>query len=80
MLENQNEPRGQRFRDGVMTTRGTFQKYFTQPGIKAFLEQVLDEEPIPVAPGVLYLFRDKDSEQRFLMASTIGFMPHPRNS
>lgn len=67
MLENQNEPRGQRFRDGVMTTRGTFQKYFTQSGIKTFLEQVLDEEPIPVAPGVLYLFRDKDSEQRFLM-------------
>ncbi|MEN8132816.1 MAG: DNA phosphorothioation-associated putative methyltransferase, partial [Pseudomonadota bacterium] len=67
MLENQNEPRGQRFRDGVMTTRGTFQKYFTQSEIKTFLEQVLDEEPIPVAPGVLYLFRDKESEQRFLM-------------
>jgi DNA phosphorothioation-associated putative methyltransferase len=67
MLENQNTPRGQRFRDGVMTLRGTFQKYFTQSGIKAFLEQVLDEEPIPVAPGVLYVFRDKDIEQRFLM-------------
>ena len=67
MLENQNEPRHQRFRDGVMTSRGTFQKYFTQSGIKTFLEQVLDEEPIPVAPGVLYVFRDKDSEQRFLM-------------
>ncbi|WP_246345345.1 DNA phosphorothioation-associated putative methyltransferase [endosymbiont of Lamellibrachia barhami] len=67
MLENQNDPRGQRFRDGVMTLRGTFQKYFTQSGIKTFLEQVLDEEPIPVAPGVLYLFRDKDMEQRFLM-------------
>ncbi len=67
MLENQNDPRGHRFRDGVMTSRGTFQKYFSQSGIKAFLEQVLDEEPIPVAPGVLYVFRDKDMEQRFLM-------------
>ncbi|WXG55026.1 MAG: DNA phosphorothioation-associated putative methyltransferase [Candidatus Sedimenticola sp. (ex Thyasira tokunagai)] len=67
MLENQNDPRGQRFRDGVMTSRGTFQKYFSQSGIKAFLEQVLDEDPIPVAPGVLYVFRDKDIEQRFLM-------------
>lgn len=67
MLENQNEPRGQRFRDGVMTSRRTFQKYFTQSGIKSFLEQVLDEEPIPVAPGVLYVFRDKDAEQRFLI-------------
>lgn len=67
MLENQNDPRGRRFRDGVMTSRGTFQKYFTQSEIKAFLQQVLDEEPIPVAPGVLYVFRDKDMEQRFLM-------------
>ncbi|MBF0370341.1 MAG: DNA phosphorothioation-associated putative methyltransferase [Magnetococcales bacterium] len=67
MLANQNDPRGERFRDGVMTSRGTFQKYFTQSEIKAFLEKVLDEEPIPVAPGVLFVFRDKDSEQRFLM-------------
>jgi len=67
MLVNQNDPRGERFRDGVMTQRGTFQKYFSQSEIKAFLEQVLDEEAIPVAPGVLYVFRDKDAEQRFLV-------------
>lgn len=35
--------------------------------IKAFIEAVTDEEPIPVAPGVFYLFRDKDLEQRFLV-------------
>ncbi|MGB5831471.1 MAG: DNA phosphorothioation-associated putative methyltransferase, partial [Thiohalocapsa sp.] len=67
MLANQNDPRGQCFRDGVMTKRGTFQKYFSQGEIKAFVEQVLDEEPIAVAPGVLYVFRDKDAEQRFLV-------------
>uniref|UniRef100_UPI0025F6B75F DNA phosphorothioation-associated putative methyltransferase n=1 Tax=Thiocapsa sp. TaxID=2024551 RepID=UPI0025F6B75F len=67
MLANQNDPRGERFRDGVMTQRGTFQRYYTQSEIKAYLEQVLDEEPIPVAPGVLYVFRDKDAEQRFLV-------------
>jgi hypothetical protein len=49
MLAKQNVPRGQRFRDGVMTKRGTFQKYFSQGEIKAFVEQVLDEEPIAVA-------------------------------
>lgn len=67
MLANQNEVGGQRFRDGVLTRRGTFQKYYTQAEIKAFLESALDEEPIPVAPGVLYVFRDKDAEQRFLI-------------
>ena len=66
MLTNQNNPRGEEFRDGVMTQRRTFQKYFTQSEIKGFLEHVLDEEAIPVAPGVLYIFRDKDAEQRFL--------------
>ena len=67
MLVNQNDPRGECFRDGVMTQRGTFQKYFSQSEIKGFLEQALDEEAIPVAPGVLYVFRDKDAEQRFLV-------------
>jgi hypothetical protein len=36
------------------TTHYPAQNY-SQAEIKAFLEQVLDEEPIPVAPGVLYL-------------------------
>jgi len=67
MLENQNDPRGKQFRDGVMTTRGTFQKYFTQSSARSFLEQVLDEESIPVSPGVFYVFRDKDIEQGFLV-------------
>lgn len=67
MLANQNDARGERFRDGVKTQRGTFQKYYTQAEIKAFLEEVLDEEAIPVAPGVHYVFRDKDAEQRFLV-------------
>lgn len=67
MLANQNEPRGQRFRDGVLTQRGTFQKYYTQAEIKAFIAAALDQEPIPVAPGVLYVFRDQELEQRFLV-------------
>jgi len=67
MLANQNDVRGERFRDGVLTRRGTFQKYYTQTEIKGFIEEVLDQEPIPVAPGVLYVFRDKDAEQRFLV-------------
>ena len=67
MLDNQNDPRGTYFRDGVMTKRGTFQKYYTQTEIRTYLERSLDEHPIPVAPGIHYLFRDKDLEQRFLM-------------
>jgi DNA phosphorothioation-associated putative methyltransferase len=67
MLANPNEPRGQPFGDGVRTQRGTFQKYYTQAEIKTFVAAALDAEPIPVAPGVLYVFRDPDAEQRFLL-------------
>ncbi|WP_281647956.1 DNA phosphorothioation-associated putative methyltransferase [Parendozoicomonas sp. Alg238-R29] len=54
------------FKDGVLTSRNTFQKYFSQAELQIFLEQVLDEEPIPVAPGVFYIFKDKDEEQLYL--------------
>src|SRR5262249_20655990 len=56
------------FRDGVLTTRGTFQKYFTQHELRAYLEDTLAREPIAVAPGVFFVFRDDAEEQRFLAA------------
>lgn len=55
-----------RLGDGFLSTRGTFQKYFTQAEIKSLLEVSLGEEAIAVAPGVLLVFRDKIEEQRFL--------------
>lgn len=54
------------YKDGVITSRNTFQKYFDQSELKYYLERVVDEVPIAVAPGIFYLFRDKIEEQRFL--------------
>ena len=54
------------FKDGVLTSINTFQKYFSQGELQVFLEQIVDEEPIPVAPGIFYLFKDKDEEQLYL--------------
>lgn len=56
------------FRDGVLTTRGTFQKYFSQQELREYLEDALGREPIAVAPGVFFVFRDDAEEQRFLAA------------
>ena len=67
MLSNSNNKAGDTFSDGVLTQRGTFQKYFSQTEIKTFIEQVTGEEPIPVAPGVIYVFKDKEFEQQFLV-------------
>ena len=67
MLMNQNAFKGQSYQDGVITQRNTFQKYFTQTELKDFLSDTLDTEAIPVAPGIFYIFKDTDAEQRFLL-------------
>ncbi len=67
MLLNQNAFKGQTFNDGVITQRNTFQKYFTQTELKEFLSDTLDTEAIPVAPGIFFIFKDTDAEQRFLL-------------
>jgi len=66
MLYAGSLPPGRPFRDGYLTQRKTFQKYFTQSELKEFVETVLDAEAIPVAPGIVFVFADKEAEQRFL--------------
>ena len=66
MLANQNAMKGTPYADGILTTRNTFQKYYTQNELKNFIFDVLDETPIPIGPGIFYVFKDKDAEQRFL--------------
>lgn len=66
MLYGGAPPPGQPYRDGYLTARRTFQKYFTQAELKEFVESVLDTEAIAVAPGIMFVFADKQAEQRFL--------------
>ncbi len=54
------------YKDGVITSRNTFQKYFTQAELKSYIERTLDEEPIAISPGIFYVFKDKALEQHFL--------------
>ena len=56
------------YRDGVVTQRNTFQKYYAQDEFRAYLESTLDANAIPVAPGICLLFRDPTDEQMFLLA------------
>lgn len=66
MLKHLENGRGQSFNDGILTGRGTFQKYYTQEEIIAYIKLTLNEDPIPAAPGVILVFKDKDEEQTFL--------------
>lgn len=54
------------YKDGVITSRNTFQKYYAQSEIKAYIERNLQEEAIAVAPGIFYIFKDKLAEQSYL--------------
>lgn len=66
MLASQDAVKGIPYADGVLTSRNTFQKYYTQSELRQFIAETLLEEPIPVGPGIFYVFKDKDAEQRFM--------------
>lgn len=54
------------FGDGVLTSRGTFQKHFSSTEFRTYLEATLAREPIALAPGIAFVFRDDVDEQSFL--------------
>lgn len=54
------------FGDGVLTCRGTFQKYYGQDELKSYLEAQLETEAIPAGIGIFYLFKDEAKRQGFL--------------
>lgn len=67
------------YRDGVLTSRGTFQKYFSQSELRDYIGSVLDHSPLAVGPGVYFVFRRDEDEQRFLEARYGGRPPPTRS-
>ncbi|MEZ9866870.1 DNA phosphorothioation-associated putative methyltransferase [Vibrio sp. 10N.261.51.A4] len=69
MLANENYiAQFKPYKDGVITSRNTFQKYYAQSEIKAYIERSLQEGAITVAPGIFYIFKDKLEEQLYLQS------------
>ena len=71
MLENANARGGLPFRDGVRTSRNTFQKYFSQGELAAYIESVLRTEPVPIAPGIFYAFKTDAAKADFLVRKSV---------
>jgi DNA phosphorothioation-associated putative methyltransferase len=65
MLATENPGKVTVYGDGFLTSRTTFQKYYTQGELRDYIASTLGEDPIPVAPGVFFVFSDRDAEQRF---------------
>ena len=67
MLANENYiAQFKPYKDGVITSRNTFQKYYAQSEIKTYIERSLQEDAIAVAPGIFYIFKNKLEEQVYL--------------
>ncbi|HFC93287.1 MAG TPA: DNA phosphorothioation-associated putative methyltransferase [Leucothrix mucor] len=54
------------YKDGIITSRNTFQKYYSQGEIRYYIESTLDEKAIAVGQGIFLVFKDKIEEQTFL--------------
>jgi hypothetical protein len=53
------------YSDGIITRRNTFQKYYEQQELKAYIDQVLGVDAIPIALGIYFVFRDETQAQSF---------------
>ena len=51
--------------DGVITRRNTFQKYYEQEELKAYIDQVLGVNAVPIALGIYVVFRDNAQAEIF---------------
>ena len=66
--ETVESDRAAQYRDGIVTRRNTFQKFFEQQELQQYIEDALDSTAVPVALGVFYVFRDPADQQDFLSA------------
>ncbi len=54
------------YKDGVITSINTFQRYYTQSEFKEYIEDSLGETAIAAGQGIFLIFKDKLEEQNFL--------------
>jgi DNA phosphorothioation-associated putative methyltransferase len=54
------------YKDGVITSRNTFQKYYFQSELHLFIEDTLEKTAISVGPGIFIVFKDEMEEQTYL--------------
>lgn len=60
--------RGLQYEDGILTYRGTFQRFFSQEELRSFIDATLGVRSVAAAPGVFYVFRDEARAQAWLAA------------
>ncbi|MBS3695247.1 DNA phosphorothioation-associated putative methyltransferase [Rhodococcus qingshengii] len=66
---------GRQVGDGIVTRKGTFQKFYEQPELAEWIETILGAKPIAAAPGVFYVFRDEAAQHDFLANRVYQYRP-----
>ena len=56
----------QHYKDGVITSRNTFQRYYSQGEFRYYVESTINENAIAAGQGIFLVFKDKLEEQTFL--------------
>ena len=59
--------RGQPYGDGFITGHGTFQKFYSQGELRAWLDTILESDTIAIAPGIFVAFKVEAEANEFLM-------------
>lgn len=68
------------YADGIVTSRGTFQKFFDQQELRNWIDQALEAQSVPAAPGVFYVFRDERGRSQFVASRFRRRLAAPRQS
>lgn len=61
---------GRRYGDGIPTSKGTFQKFYSHEELRTWIDSILGIRSTAAAPGVFYAFRDDVKAQSLLAART----------
>jgi SAM-dependent methyltransferase len=63
---------GQPHGDGLVTSSRTFQKFFTQEQLRSWIDSTLGTRCVAGAPGIFYVFREAQAQQRLLARQARG--------
>lgn len=69
---------GRPLADGLVTRTGTFQKFYEQAELAAWIEESLGVKPVAAAPGIFYVFRDSARAHEFLATRAYTYRPRMR--
>lgn len=66
--DERDEAHVSRMRDGWITRRGTFQKFFSHEELGAWIDSTLQCQSVAAGLGTYFVFRDADERERYLAA------------